>query len=207
MPAVLPDDIRALLRQASVKSAAQLQKKFTCDIFDSPWDQFVELWAPRIYALVFNALGPYGMEPKSEILKLQDGHHIAGATASFDPSSGQIRLSTSIEDNPGQTLEKMVHEMIHGSLAQFPEGDPFYEEGYVDYSVWVVAHAPVWDSHQTAMIQSAANNIKIRRERAMKGGSDWDKKRWAGGLYAALSMGPYVISTLKQRKMERTFFW
>ena len=181
--------------------------KFTCKIFNSPWDQFVELWAPRILNFVGNALGPYGVMPLSNIERMSDGEHTAGATASFDPSTGQVRLSRSVEGKPGQTLEKLTHEFTHGSLAHFPEGDPFYEEGFVDYSVWVMAHAPYWEPYRHSMVEAAAFNIAMRRERAMLDMSDWDRKRWAGGLYASLCRGPLVISSLKHRKMENTFLW
>jgi hypothetical protein len=193
-----------MLRTASEETPRQ---RFVCQILDPQWNQFVELWAPRIHAFVFNAFGPYGKEPLTEIRKLQDGHHIAGATASFDPSTGQIRLSTSVQGNPGQILEKLTHEMTHGALAQFPEGDAYYEEGWVDYSVWVMAHAPLWEPYRDSMIQSAEGNIRNRRERALRGGSDWDRKRWSGGLYASVAFGPYIVATLKQRKTEGNFTW
>jgi len=147
------------------------------------------------------------MEPLPQILPLADGMHTAGATASFDPTTGQVRLSTSVEGKPGQTLEKLTHELTHASLAQFPEGDAFYEEGFVDYSVWVMAHAPVWEPYRDDMIEAAAFNIKMRRERAMLDMSDWDRKRWAGGLFASLSRGPLIVASLRKRKDENTFIW
>jgi len=201
---VFTDDVQRMLRKASEELPKQ---KFYCDVFDSEWDQFVELWAPRIHAFVFNALGRYGKDPLPKIIKLQDGHHIAGATASFDPSTGQICLSTSVEGKPGITLEKLTHEMTHGALAKFPDDDGFYTEGFVDYSIWVMAHAPLWGAYQQAMLQAATNNIHIRRERAIRGGSDWDKKRCAGGLFAAMAYGPHTVSRLKQKKLEGDFTW
>ena len=193
-------------KPTNVRTAAEIPK-FSCKVFNSPWDQFVELWAPRIYVFVGNALGPYGTVPLPEIKKMTDGEHTAGATASFEPDSGQVRLSSSVEGKPGQTLEKLTHEFTHGSLSQFPEGDPFYEEGFVDYSVWVMAHAPAWEPYRDQMIEAASFNIAMRRERAMTDMSDWDRKRWAGGLFASLSRGPLIVSSLKQRKMEGTFNW
>lgn len=198
--------VQAMLRTASdaVKAAS---RPFLCRIFNSDWDQFVMHWAPIVFDFVGNALGPYGMEPLPEILPMSDGEHSAGATASFNPGSGQVRLSGSVHGKAGQTLEKLTHEFTHGSLAKFPEGDPFYEEGFVDYSVWVMAHAPIWGQHREDMINAAAFNIKMRRERAMLDLSDWDRKRWAGGLYASLSRGPFVIASLRHRKAENNFTW
>lgn len=193
-------------RPPTVRTAT-VTPKFTCKVFNSPWDQFVELWAPRIFYFVGTALGPYGRIPLPNIEKMTDGEHTAGATASFDPDTGQVRLSGSVEGKPGQTLEKLTHEFTHGSLAQFPEGDPFYEEGFVDYSVWVMSHAPLWEPYRDQMIEAASFNIAMRRERAMMDMSDWDRKRWAGGLFASLSRGPLVIASLKHRKMEGTFNW
>ena len=157
--------------EAASKSALKLRKtasvrRFTCEIFGNEWDQFVELWSPRIYDFLGHALGPFGKEPLPEILPMSDGAHSAGATASFEPMTGQIRICKSVENKPGQTLEKLTHEMTHASLAQFPEGDTFYEEGFVDYSVWVMAHAPLWEPHREAMIEAAAFNIKVRRSGA-----------------------------------------
>jgi hypothetical protein len=198
--------LESISRIPTTRIAAEVPK-FTCKIFNSPWDQFVELWAPRIYNFVGNALGPYGTTPKPNIERLTDAEHMAGATASFEPISGQVRLSTSVEGKEGQTLEKLTHEFIHGSLSQFPEGDPFYEEGFVDYAVWVLAHAPYWDPYRHSIIDAAAFNIKMRRDRAMMDMSDWDRKRWAGGLYASLSRGPLIVASLRHKKMENNFTW
>lgn len=197
--------VQAMLRMASEDTAPR--RKFVCTFFNAEWNKFVEHWAPIIYDFVGHALGPYGREPIPEILKMPDAQHSAGATASFDPSTGQVRLCSSVEGKPGQTLEKLTHEFTHGSLALFPEGDTFYEEGFVDYSVWVMAHAPVWEPHREDMIEAAAFNIKMRRERAMLDLADWDRKRWAGGLYAALSRGPFIIASLRHRKSEGNYSW
>lgn len=201
----IPAEVQTMLKKASDDTA--LRMTFTCKVFASPWDQFVELWAPRIYDFVGHALGEYGKEPLPDIKGMPDGQHSAGATASFQPDNGQIRLSNSVHNKAGQTLEKLTHEMTHASLAKFPEGDPFYEEGFVDYSVWVMAHAPLWEPYRDDMIGAAAFNIKVRRERAMLDLSDWDRKRWAGGLYAALARGPFIIASLRHRKMENNFNW
>lgn len=205
----LPPDVENYLAEASRTrgKTAGLVPSFTCRVFNSPWDQFVELWAPRIYMFVGHALGPYQKEPLPEILALEDGMHTAGATASFNPMTGQIRVATSIDGKPGQTLEKLCHEMTHGSLAKFPEGDPFYEEGFVDYSVWCMAHAPLWAPYRDEMVKAAAFNISQRRDRAMIDQSDWDRKRWAGGLFASLSRGPHIISALRMKKIEGNFTW
>jgi hypothetical protein len=197
--------VQAMLRTASEDTSPK--RAFACRFFNPEWNAFVEQWAPIIYDFVGHALGEYGREPLPEILQMPDGQHSAGATASFDPSTGQVRLCQSVEGKPGQTLEKLTHEFTHGSLALFPEGDPFYEEGAVDYSVWVMAHAPVWGEHRESMIEAAAFNIKMRRERAMLDLSDWDRKRWAGGLYFSISRGPFIIASLRHKKAEGNFTW
>lgn len=195
------------LASEATKTRRASGRTFVCQFFAPEWNSFVEQWAPIIYDFVGHALGPFGKEPIPEILKMNDAEHSAGATASFNPSTGQIQLCSSVEGKPGQTLEKLTHEMTHGSLALFPEGDPFYEEGFVDYSVWVMAHAPVWGEFRDSMIDAAAFNIKMRRERAMLDLSDWDRKRWAGGFYASCSRGPFIISSLRHRKMENNYNW
>jgi hypothetical protein len=204
MSPTIPEDVQRMLHQASDTTTGQ---SFSCGIFAPEWNEFVELWAPKIHAFVSNALGPYDTNPRSDIRHLTDGFHIAGATASFDPSTGQIRLASSVEGNAGQTLEKLTHEMIHGSLAKFPDDSGFHTEGYVDYSTWVMAHAPFWEPYREDMIKAAADNIRNRRERALRGGSDWDKQRWAGGLYAMLAYGPYVVARLRQKKQEQDYTW
>ena len=195
------------LASEATKTRRASGRTFVCQIFGHEWNSFVEHWAPIIHDFVGQALGPYGKEPLPEILKMHDAMHSAGATASFNPGNGQVQLSTSVEGKAGQTLEKLTHEFTHGSLALFPEGDPFYEEGFVDYSVWVMAHAPIWGQYRDEMIEAAAFNIKVRRDRAMLDQSDWDRKRWAGGLFADLSRGPFIISTLRHRKIEGNFNW
>jgi hypothetical protein len=201
----LPDQVERLLRTAS---QAPLSQSFTCQVFkDGSWNTFVELWAPRIYSFVRTALGPYAVNPHAFIEPIEDAFHIAGANASFSPGTGQICLATHMEGNPGVTLEKLTHEMIHASLAAFPDGDPFYEEGVADYTTWVMAHAECWDPYRDEMIKAAADNIRNRRERAMRTDSDYDKKRWAGGLYMSTAYGPYVVVRYRQRKLDNNLTW
>jgi hypothetical protein len=104
-------------------------------------------------------------------------------------------------------LEKLCHELTHASLNDFPEGDPFYEESNADYSVWVMAHAPWWEPHRDAMVKAAAHNIAVRRDRAMRGLSDYDKKRWAGGVFCATAYGPWILSKLRMAKTEGNLQW
>jgi hypothetical protein len=157
---------------------------------------------------VAQALGRYASEPQPEFLSISDGAHCAGVNASFQPNNGQIRLAGSvIENRPGTTLEKITHELVHASLADFPEGDPFYEEGFVDYSVWVMAHAPIWGAHRDDMIEAAAFNIACRRDRAMNDTSDYDRKRWAGGVFCSFAHGPWIITRLRTRKTEGNPTW
>lgn len=201
-----PSEVTALLKTASDR-AKKAQSRFVCRAFKSPeWNRFTEEWASKSYVFVANAFGGYQKEPRGEIIPMHDGAHSAGANASFDPSTGQITLSSIMEGEPGVTLEKITHELTHAALAAFPE-DTFYEEGYVDYSVWVMAHAPAWEPYRDQMIASAEFNIATRRDRALKAGSDWDRKRWAGGLHANLAYGPYIIPRLRQKKAEGDFTW
>lgn len=201
----MPPDVHRLLRRASQVSP---HRPFTCLCFPPHWNAFVETWAPKIHAFVAEALGPYGTQPKREILLLRDSHHMACANASFDLVSGQIRLGTHLVDQPGVTIEKLLHEHLHASTSQWPMGDPFYDEGVAaDYPTWVLAHAPIWEPYRDQVIQAAADNIRNRRERALRTGSDYDRKRWAGGVYAMTAYGPYIIAMLRQKKAEGNFTW
>jgi hypothetical protein len=208
----LPSDVEAMLRRASAfvhsSRTAGSTFAFTSKICGNEWDRFIEEWAPKCYAFVAQALGPYAVQPKPEILGISDGAHSSGVNASFQPDNGQICLAGSVVDGrPGTTLEKLTHELVHASLAEFPEGDPFYEEGFVDYSVWVMAHAPIWGEHREAMVEAAAFNIACRRDRAMKDTSDYDRKRWAGGVFCSFAHGPWIITRLRTRKTEGNFSW
>lgn len=206
----IPADVDQLLRRASAFSSrmASGAPKFTSSICGSDWDRFIELWAPKCYTFVAQALGPYAREPQCQILGIHDGAHSSGVNASFQPDNGQIRLAASvIENQPGTTLEKLTHELVHASLAAFPEGDPFYEEGFVDYSVWVMAHAPIWGEYQEDMVRAAAFNIECRRDRAMRDLADYDRKRWAGGTFCAFAHGPWIVARLRTRKTEGNLTW
>lgn len=206
LPNDLPRDVHSMLRTASENAIPRRQ--FVCRVFPDPeWNTFVEMWLPKIHAFVEQALGPYGREPLPEILALEPGMHISGATASFDPGSGQVRICPSVQGKAGQTLEKFTHEFTHGSLALFPEGDPFYEEGFVDFSTWLMSHAPFWEPHRLDMVTAAEFNIDHRRERAYRDLSDYERKRWAGGLYASMVRGPYILSGLRMKKLEGNYTW
>lgn len=201
----LPTEVQRYLKTASMKTAGA--PAFRCEVFGTDWDQFVEQWMPVLYGFLVEALGPFGREPLPVVRKLPDGMHMSGATASFDMMSGQVRICSSVEGNPGQTLEKLTHELVHGSLAQFPSEDCFYDEGYVDYSTWVLAHAPIYGQFRQQTIDAAAYNIKMRRERAMKDLSDYDRKRWAGGTFASLCLGPMILHKLRMKKAAGDFTW
>ena len=162
---------------------------------------------PTLYAFVAEALGPYGREPLPTIERMPDGMHMSGASASFNMGTGQIHICRSVEGNPGQTLEKLTHELVHGALAQFPSVDPFYDEGYVDYTTWVLAHAPIYGGLREKVIAAASFNIKLRRERAMKDLSDYDRKRWAGGTFASIALGPMLLHKLRMKKEAGDFTW
>lgn len=203
----IPEAVKGHLKAAS-SVAKTATRQFTCNICGNEWDRFIEKWASVCYAFVHEALGGYHTEPQSEILALSDPSHTSGANASFELFTGQVRLCPSIvEHKPGITLEKLTHEFTHGALAGFPEGDPFMEEGYVDYSVWVMAHAPVWNPWGRDMVEAAAFNIKCRRDRALRNLCDYDRKRWAGGLYASTTFGPWIIHYLKTKKLEGNLTW
>lgn len=207
---MVPKAVQASLRTATEASrSASYSPRFVSQVCGTAWDGFIERWAPACYAFVAEALGSYAREPRPTILPLSDGAHSGGANASFEPGSGQIRLSPSIVDGkPGITLEKLTHELTHASLNDFPdEEDCFYTEGYVDYSVWVMAHAPIWGLYRQSMIDAAAFNIKCRRDRALRDLSDYDRKRWAGGLFCSTMHGPWIVSKLKMRKAEGDLRW
>lgn len=203
----LPPEVQSTLKTAS-RVARTSPKQFKSLVCGNEWDRFIEKWAGISYAFVADALGGYHTEPLETILPMSDADHAAGANASFNIVTGQVTLHPGVIDGkPGITLEKITHEFTHGALAGFPEGDPFTEEGYVDYSVWVMAHAPVWNPWGREMVKAAAFNIKVRRERAFKNQSDYDRKRWAGGMFASAALGPQIIAHLKMKKMEGNLQW
>lgn len=208
----LPSEVQRQLDEASTRlgriKMAQLVVLFESRICGNEWDRFVENAATKCYAFVQDCLGPFHKEPQPAILTVEDGSHSSGANASFQPDNGQIRLCPDyVVGRAGTTLEKVCHELLHANLDGFPEGDPFYEEGYVDFSVWVIAHAPYWGEHRDSMIRAASHNIALRRDRAMKDLSDYDRKRWGGGLFCSTFHGPWILSKLRMRKAEGDLRW
>lgn len=201
-----PPSLHQLLRTASLVAPPE-GSYFRSEVFGNEWDSFAEEWLPTIATFVSEALAGWGTEPRPVILPLSAGMHAAWASASFNPVDGQVSLSPSTAGNPGLILEKLTHEFVHAALSEFPEGDPFYEEGFVDYGTWLLAHAPVWRNHRAGMIAAAEKNIELRRERAMKSLSDYDAKRWAGGVFAHAAYGPLLINRLRMRKLEGNYTW
>lgn len=205
IPTCLPHKAAQYLRTASLR--ARPAKEFKSLVFNSESDQFVEEWASKIHSYLIEALGPFGREPLPTILPMSYGTHMSGGTASFDLGSGQITLCSSVEGNPGQILEKLTHEMVHGQYAQWPSDDAFYDEGAVDYSTWVLVHAPIYEPYRQQAIDAASYNIQMRRERAMRSLSDYDRKRWAGGVFAMMAYGPMVLHRMRMKKAEGDYTW
>ena len=210
---MFPQEVQTQLDEASRRLSlrprtAAFATLFECNVCRDDWDRFIEKSAHKCHAFLQECLGPFQMEPLPTILPIEDGFHSAGANASFEPSTGQIRLCADyVRGKAGTTLEKICHEMVHASLNNFPENDPFYEEGFTDYSVWCIAHAPHWEPNRDEMIQAAAHNIAMRRDRAMRNLSDYDRKRWAGGLFCAMAHGPWILSKLRMAKAEDNLQW
>jgi len=207
-----PSEVQRQLDHASAKlrhtRTAQLAMAFESNICGDPWDRFIEAAATKCYAFILECLGEFHQQPQPIILDIDAPSHSAGANASFQPDNGQIRLCVDyVRGKAGTTLEKVCHELTHANLNNFPEGDPFYEEGFTDYSVWCMAHAPYWGEHRQAMIDAAAHNIAVRRDRALRDLSDYDRKRWAGGLFCSAMHGPWILSKLRMRKIEGNLTW
>lgn len=57
------------------------------------------------------------------------------------------------------------------------------------------------------MLREASYNIAMRRERALQGLSDYDRKRWAGGVFMNAAHGPMLLSKLRMKKAEGDFTW
>jgi hypothetical protein len=187
---------------------AAVNLAFESNICSDPWDRFIEDAASKCYHFIQEVLGPYHKQPLFIIQAIRDSDHVAGANASFQPDNGQICLCPDyVRNRPGTTLEKLCHELLHANLNDFPEGDEFFEEGQIDYSTWVIAHAPYWREHREDMIEAAAHNIEVRRERALKQQTVYDRKRWAGGLCASIVHGPFILARLRQKKSTGDLTW
>lgn len=210
---MLPQDVQKQLDESSRRlgfksRTAAFSMTFNTNVCGDEWDRFIEQAAAKCYAFLQDCLGPFQKQPLPTILSVEDGFHSAGANASFEPGTGQIRLCGDyVRGRAGTTLEKVCHELTHASLNDFPEGDPFYEEGFVDYSVWCISHAPYWEPYREEMIRAANHNIAMRRDKAMRDLSDYDRKRWAGGLFCATVHGPWVLAKLRMAKMEGNLQW
>ena len=179
-----------------------------CQVFTPEWCTFVQDWASRIHPFVETLFGPYGTEPHTVIEALPVSAKAIGASASFDMSSGQITLCPSMEGDPGRTLEKLTHELLHGSFSDFPSVDPFYDEGFVDYTTLLLSSAPIYRDLGPAMQKSALGNIERRRQKGLAAGSsDYDRKRAMGAIFAKMAYGTQVVAHLRTQKMNRTFQW
>jgi hypothetical protein len=210
---MISSEVQGQLDEASSRLGFQSRRashsmQFEANVCGNEWDRFIEQAAGMCFTFIQDCLGPFQRMPRPVILTIEDGFHSAGANASFEPGTGQVRLCADyIQGRPGTTLEKVCHELTHASLNDFPEGDPFYEEGFVDYSVWVMSHAPWWGDDRESMIQAAAHNIAMRRDKATRDLSDYDRKRWAGGLFCSTVHGPWVLSKLRMAKAEGNLQW
>ncbi len=210
---MIPQEVQNQLDKASKRIGfrsrrATFETLFETNVCGDNWDRFIEKSANKCHVFLQECLGPFQKDPLPVILPIEDGFHSAGANASFQPATGQIRLCADyVRGRPGTTLEKLCHEMVHASLNDFPEGDPFYEEGFVDYSVWCISHAPYWEPYRQEMIEAADHNIAMRRDKAMRDLSDYDRKRWAGGLFCATTHGPWILSKLRMAKAEGNLTW
>lgn len=165
-------------------------------VFSSPTaNAFLERWAEVSYMAIHRVLGDFQTEPLAVLLPLEEFMKAEGATASFETGKGQIRISADIERQPGAILEKITHELIHGSLDKMPAGDEFFEEGFVDYSTFLMAHLPVWGRYGQAMKDAAIFNIQKRKP----------TRRWAGGFYASRKYGKNLLSHLREAKKSLTW--
>lgn len=200
------EDLEAAAARARTRRAGI---RFRTSICSPDWNSFIEHWAPISAAFVSEALAGFQLQPLPDISAVTDAAHAAGANASFNPSTGEVRLHPDVvEGKIGTTLEKLTHEFVHAALNDFPaEEDPFYTEGFVDYSVWVLAHSSIWGPHREAMKEAAKVNIANRRDRAMRDTSDYDRKRWAGGVFAEQAHGPWIVARLRHRKLEGNITW
>lgn len=207
---MLPPQVQAQLDRASarVRSKRTASRTFSTSICSPEWNRFIMEWAPISARFVEEALAGFQKQPLREIKAISAADHAAGANASFQPSTGQVCLSPSyVEGKPGTTLEKLTHEFVHAALNDFPEGEEFFEEGAADHSTWVLAHAPIWGAHREDMIEAARFNIAMRQERAFRTQSEYDRKRWAGGLCSSLLYGPWIVARLRNKKLAGDLTW
>lgn len=182
--------------------------EFTSSVCGSQWDLFIASWMNKSYIFVEQSLGAYQKQPKKHVLPLHDSKYTSGVNACYNPSDGQIRLSRlAVEGESGVTLEKITHELIHASLSDFPEGDPFYEEGAVDYMVLVMAHSPFWEPYRSAMVTAARRNLELRRDRALKTRTDYTAKRWYGACFMAETYGPWIVERFREKKLTGELVW
>jgi hypothetical protein len=183
--------------------------RWTCKVFQPEWNSFVEEWAGKVFPYLEEVLGPYGTKPMTTILPLDvESPGSVPPSASFNLLSGQIQLHPSMEGDAGRTLEKLTHEMVHGSLALFPSNDEFYDEGYVDYSTLLLSDAPLYGKLGSAMKASAQGNIQRRvRQGFAVGANRYDQRRARGSIFAKMTHGDGLLSYLKSQKLNGSYQW
>lgn len=182
---------------------------WVCQVFRPDWNLFVESWAAKIHPMLLDVLGPYGTEPHPHILPLNVmALGKVAPSASFDMDSGQIQLTPAMEGDAGRTLEKLTHEMVHGSLANFPSEDEFFDEGFVDFSVLLLSEQPVYGDLGPLMKRSAQQNLARRIKMGMApNATRYDFRRASGAIHAKLTYGHGLIEHLRNQKLNQTFEW
>lgn len=197
----------ALLERAS--STPLTPWEAHCQVFSPEWNSFVVKWAGKIKPFLEEVLGPYGTEPLPHILPLNVmAIGKVPPSASFDMSTGQIQLTAAMEGDPGRTLEKLTHEMVHGSLSQFPSEDEFYDEGFVDYSTLLLSAAPIYGPFGPAMAKSAQGNLFRRIKQGKQADATiYDQRRASGSIHAKLTYGQGLLEHLRNQKLARTYEW
>ncbi len=121
--------------------------KFSSAICGSPWDGFIEEWAPKCYAFVANALGPYHTEPRTEILAISGR---ASATAPAGSAIGKQvpnvpawRATGAATYRAGKRVAVTLGARYSSKLYTTLDNADVHPNTYQGFASWFVADARV----------------------------------------------------------------
>jgi hypothetical protein len=206
------------------------------------WDSFVARAASRIYDALIRYLGPFSSEyPINPTIKLlPDALRKQGVNALFDKDKdGTVYLNLEMMPIEEEEIEyklpycigNLLHEFMHANLADFiyqpPEGvspeewggDPFYDEGYLDFMGEIIASdSSIWVDPEMGEFGDlmfagyvASNNRRLLNALGLSPGQNWSVpdfhiKRWAGQEYAR-KIGGSLFERFIEFKEQEFFFY
>jgi len=210
--------------------------------FAVEWDGLIERTAERVYEALILWLGPFSNKYPLDhkIRLLPDKYRKEGVNALYEKDNGgKVYLNldmlpleeAEVEQKAPYALTNLLHEFMHANLADFiyrpPDGvsasdwfgDPFYDEGYLDFMGEIVsADSSIWqdevfgDLSDVVFAGYVASNIaRLQNALGVSSGCtfsvpDFHIKRWAGQEYAR-KIGGSLFQRFIDFKEKKYYFY